>query len=297
MKQLKSFCIIAFLLCTIWQHADAQEDLLSLLGEEEETTQYTTAIFKSTRIINSQSIENAARGVLDIKIQHRFGSIDGGIDQFFGLDGATIRIGGDYGLTNRVMIGIGRSSLDKAVDGFVKLKVFRQSSGKRNFPFSLSLFSSVELKTVKFADETRKNYFSSKLFYVHQILLARKFSDGLSIQIMPTVVHRNLVKTNSEKNNVYSLGFGIRQKLTKRTSINLEYFYTLPDQLAEEFKNPLSIGFDIETGGHVFQLHFTNASAMIYKGFIGETIDSWSKGQIHFGFNLSRVFTLVKPKL
>jgi hypothetical protein len=274
----------------------AQEDLLGLLGEDEVTT-FTTATFKSTRIINSQSIENAAKGVLDIKIQHRFTSIDRGIGEFFGLDGATIRIGGDYGVTNKIMIGLGRSTLDKAVDGFVKIKLLRQSSGKRNMPFSLSWFSAMEIKTTKFGDETRNNYFSSRLYYSHQLLIARKFSDGLSIQIMPTLLHRNLIKDDgTEKNDVYSIGIGFRQKLSKRTSFNVEYFYTPEGQISGEFKNPLSIGFDIETGGHVFQLHFTNAMAMIYKGFIGETTDSWSKGQIHFGFNLSRVFTIVKPK-
>lgn len=274
----------------------AQEDLLSLLGEEE-TTEFTSATFKSTRIINGQSIENAAKGVLDIKIQHRFTSIDRGISEFFGLDGAAIRIGADYGLTNTIMIGLGRSTIDKAVDGFAKIKILRQSSGKKNMPLSLSWFSSLEIKTTEFSDTTRTNYFSSRVYYAHQILIARKFSDGLSIQLMPTLVHRNLVKTDSEKNDVFSFGIGFRQKLTKRTSFNVEYFYTFPNQLADGFQNPLSIGFDIETGGHVFQLHFTNSNAMIYKGFIGETLDSWSKGQIHFGFNLSRVFTLVKPKI
>lgn len=286
---------IYFLFC-IQTALNAQEDLLSLLGEEEETIQYTTATFKSTRIINSQSIENAAPGVLDIKIQHRFTSLDQGISEFFGLDGASIRIGADYGLTNRIMIGLGRSTIDKAVDGFVKLKILRQSSGKKSMPVSLSWFSSIELKTVPYSDQTRTNYFSSRMFYVNQLLIARKFSEGLSIQLMPTLVHRNLVKTNAEKNDVFSIGIGFRQKLSKRTSFNVEYFYTLPDQLTGGRQNPLSIGFDIETGGHVFQLHFTNASEMIYKGFIGETVDSWAEGQIHFGFNLSRVFTLVKPR-
>lgn len=296
MKSFPSLFIILLVTVCGTQRSFSQTDLLSLLGEEE-VTQYTSATFKTTRIINSQSIENAAKGVLDVKIQHRFSSIDRGVSEFFGLDGATIRIGADYGLTNRIMIGLGRSTVDKAVDGFAKIKILRQSSGKKNMPVSLSWFSSIELKTSKFADQTRPNYFSSRMYYVNQLLIARKFSDGLSIQIMPTLVHRNLVKTSSEKNDVYSLGIGFRQKLTKRTSINVEYFYTLPNQLADGFENPLSVGFDIETGGHVFQLHFTNATQMIYKGFIGESTDSWSKGQIHFGFNLSRVFTLVKPTM
>jgi len=296
MKHAGSLFIVAVLFFVKLQYVIAQEDLLSLLGEEE-VTQFTSATFKSTRIINSQSIENAAKGVLDIKIQHRFNSFDKGLSDFFGLDGATIRIGADYGLTNKIMIGLGRSTLDKAVDGFAKIKILRQSSGKKNVPLSISLFSSIEIKTTEFTDTSKIDYFSNRMYYVHQLLIARKFSDGLSVQFMPTLVHRNLIKTDLEKNDVLSLGIGFRQKLTKRISFNVEYFYTLPNQLADGYKDPLSIGFDIETGGHVFQLHFTNANAMIYKGFIGETVDSWSKREIHFGFNLSRVFTLVKPKM
>ncbi len=270
---------------------NAQEDLLSLLGAEK-ITYLTTASFKSSRIINSQSIENTAKGVLDIKIQHRFGSVESGFSDLFGLDAATIRLGAEYGLTNRLMIGLGRSSLDKALDAYYKFKIIRQSSGKKVMPLSISVYSSLAVKTTPFSDLSRTNYFSSRLYYCFQILVARKFSEGFSLQLMPTLLHRNLVKTNAEANDVYCMGIGFRQKLTKRTSLNLEYFYSLPNQLSENYYAPLSIGFDIETGGHVFQLHFTNANAMIDKGFIGETTDRWSKGHIHFGFNISRVFNL-----
>ena len=111
---------------------------------------------------------------------------------------------------------------------------------------------------------------------------------------MPTVVHRNLVKTSLESNDVYSIGAAMRYKLTKRTSLNIEYFYVLPEQLANGFNHSLSIGFDIETGGHVFQLHFTNSTSMIEKGFIAETSGNWGTGDIHFGFNISSVFTVGK---
>jgi len=271
----------------------SQEDLLSLLGKDA-NTYLTTAIFKSTRIINSQSIENTAKGVLDIKIQHRFASIENGVSDFFGLDGASIRLGLEYGMSNRLMLGFGRSSLDKAIDGYFKYRILRQSFGKKQMPLSLSIVSALEIKTTPFSDTKRKNYFSSRLYYSYQLVLARKFSDGFSLQLMPTLLHRNLVKLEKDHNDIVSLGIGFRQKLTKRTSLNVEYFYNLPNQLPSNFYAPLSIGFDIETGGHVFQLHFTNASAMIYKGFIAETPDQWTKGQIHFGFNISRVFTLSK---
>jgi hypothetical protein len=128
------------------------------------------------------------------------------------------------------------------------------------------------------------------------VIIGRKFSNGFSFQVSPSLVHRNLVATHEESNNVYALGFAGRVKLNKRLSINAEYIYVFPDQLAEEYRNSLSIGFDIETGGHVFQLHFTNSTSMIEKGFIAETVGNWADGGVHFGFNISRVFNVRKPK-
>jgi hypothetical protein len=269
----------------------AQEDLLSLLEEEEET-QFATASFKTNRVINLQSLENTAPGVLDIKIGHRFGFINQGVYELFGLDNATIRIGGDMGLTNRLMIGFGRSSFEKTYDGFFKYRLLRQSTGKRNTPISVSLMASTAVKSIRFQDPDRSNFFSSRLYYTFQMILGRKFSDGFTLQLSPTVVHRNLVATSVEKNDVFAIGVAARQKLTKRLSLNAEYIYVLPDQILGTFQNALSIGFDIETGGHVFQLHFTNATSMIDKGFVAETTGNWLDGDIHFGFNISRVFTV-----
>lgn len=272
------------------------DDLLSLLEEETEV-EYTTASFKTTRVVNGHSIENTGAGVLDFKISHRFSPINQGLYDIFGLDGATIRIGLDYGISDRLMIGLGRSSKEKIYDGFVKYKILRQSTGKRNMPVSLSALADAQIKTVRFSDPDRTNYFSSRLYYTFQVLLARKFNDYLTLQLMPTLVHRNLVETRAEKNDVYSLGVAGRIRLARRVTLNAEYYYVLPNQLASQYVNVLSIGFDVETGGHVFQLHFTNSADMTYKGFITETTDRWfgSPSGIRFGFNISRVFTVVKP--
>ncbi|MEY3397947.1 MAG: hypothetical protein RL220_541 [Bacteroidota bacterium] len=277
-------------------HAQDEPSLMDLLGEDEEIN-FASYTFKSTRVINGHSVENAAHGVLDFRISHRFGAINGGINEFFGLDGATIRLGLEYGVTDRLMVGLGRSSLNKTVDGFAKFKILRQSSGGRNMPVSVSAFSSVALQTVEWADPDRENFFTSRLFYAHQLLIARKFNKSLSLQLTPTLVHRNLVATKAESNDVLAMGIGGRQKLTNRTSLNFEYFYVLPDQLADTYRNSFSLGFDIETGGHVFQLHFTNSQGMIEKAFVAETDGNWLDGDIAFGFNISRVFTLHKPKL
>ena len=276
--------------------AQEGDDLLSLLGEEE-ITNFATAAFKTNRVINLHSIESTSGGVLDIKISHRFGFINGGLYELFGLDAASIRIGGDYGITDNISVGIGRSSYEKTVDGFLKWRFLRQSSGKKNMPLTAAILATSAMKTIKFQNPDRENYFSSRMYYTYQLILGRKFNNSFSFQLSPTVVHRNLVRTTLEKNDVYALGAATRIKLTKRMAINAEYIYILNDPLAPGYRNSLSVGLDIETGGHVFQLHFTNSTSMIEKGFITETVGNWADGDIHFGFNVSRVFTVRKPKI
>ncbi len=293
---MRKFYILFLAFCSLVATVQAQ-DLLSLLGNEK-TTDYATATFKTNRIVNGHSIENTAAGVLDVKISHRFSPLRNGIYDMFGLDGAAIRIGADYGITDRLMVGFGRNSNEKIIDGFAKYRILRQSSGNKNMPVSLSYLVDAQVKTVKFSDETRKNYFYSRFYYTHQILVARKFNDRLSLQLMPTLVHRNLVKTNEDKNDVFSLGAGGRFKLTKRIAFNVEYYYVPEGQISQDFSNCLAVGFDIETGGHVFQFHFTNSQDMSYKGFITETVND-SRGllsSMRFGFNISRVFTIREPK-
>lgn len=275
--------------------AQGQDDLLSLLGEEEETTDYAIASFKANRVINLHSLENTSHGVLDIKISHRFGMINSGWYEMFGLDAASIRIGADYGVTENFMVGFGRSSFEKTYDGFLKYRVLRQSSGAKVMPVTLALFSSMAVKGTRWPDPARENYFTSRLYYTHQIIVGRKFSESFSLQLSPTLVHRNLVETEAEAHDVFALATAARLKLTKRIALNTEYIYVAPNQLSEGYKNSLSIGVDIETGGHVFQLHFTNSTSMIEKGFITETTGDWTGGGIHFGFNVSRVFTVHSP--
>jgi len=282
--------VFGFLLMHTAIHSQ-EDDLLALLGEDE-STDYAFASFKTNRVINLHSLENTGKGVLDIKISHRFGFLSGGVYELFGLDQASIRIGGEYGISDRFMIGLGRSSFEKTYDGFMKYKLLRQSKGKKNMPITASLLATTAIQTLKFADPTRDNLFSSRLYYTVQAIVGRKFSESFSLQLSPTLVHRNLVASNEEKNDIFALGIASRMKLSKRTSINLEYIYVAPNQIADGFTNSLSIGFDIETGGHVFQLHFTNSTSMIEKGFIAENTGNFFDGDIGFGFNVSRVFTV-----
>lgn len=264
--------------------------------EDKEKTEKVYSTFKSTRLINGHSVENTYKGVLDLRISHRFGALNKGLYEFFGLDNATMRWGLDYGITDRLMIGFGRSSFQKQYDGFFKYKLLWQSTGKHKMPVSLNIVSSVMIQTLKWDDPNRNNYFTSRLYFAHQIIVGRKFSENFSLQLMPTLVHYNLVKKTIDPNDVIAIGIGGRQKITKRISINAEYYYQLPGYKLDGSKNSLSVGFDIETGGHVFQLHFTNSTGLTERTFIGETTGEWGKGDVLFGFNISRVFTLKKPK-
>jgi hypothetical protein len=264
--------------------------------DSSKVTNYTTATFKSTHVMNGQSIESMPPGQLDVRISHRFGTLNTGGYNFFGLDQSNIHLSLEYGISNWLMVGVGRGSFEKTFDGFAKFSVFRQSTGAREMPVSVSVFSSIALKSLKWTDPARTNYYSSRLSYVWQVLVARKFNQALSFQLTPTYVHRNLVVTELDPNDLYSIGAGGRLKLTKRISLNAEYYYMLnpKNNFSQQVYNPLTVGVDIETGGHVFQLFFTNSLGTIEKQFIGETTGQWKKGDIHFGFNISRVFTLKK---
>jgi hypothetical protein len=262
--------------------------------EAKEKTDYAAYTFKTTRLTNGHTIENVGRGILDFRINHRFGRVNQGAYNLFGLDNASMRMALDYGITDKLMVGIGRSTFEKQFDGFVKYKLLRQSSGKKNMPISLSYVATGILKTLKDPDPTITKNFTDRLYFAHQLLIARKFNDYTSIQLMPTLVHYNIVPTANDPNDLFSLGIGARQRISKRVNLTGEYYYQF--NKLSGYYNSFSVGFDIETGGHVFQLHFTNSTGMTERTFITETTGQWSKGDIHFGFNISRVFTIVKPK-
>ncbi|MBL7847657.1 MAG: hypothetical protein JNL40_09335 [Cyclobacteriaceae bacterium] len=273
------------------------QDLLNLLDaelEKDKKPDYATATFKATRLSNGHSIETLAAGVLDVRISHRFGYINTGIDEFFGLDQATTRLALEHGISNRLMVGVGRSSYQKEVDGFAKFKLVRQATN--GAPVTITAFSSAMVKTGPYDDPTRVNYFSSRMSFAFQGLIARKFTESFSLQLMPSVVHYNLAPAPNMNNNVYAMGVGGRLKLSKRISMNAEYYYQIPDTQYAGTTNSLALGFDIETGGHVFQLYFTNSTGINERAFITQTTGDFFKGDIHFGFHISRVFTLSDPR-
>ncbi|MBS1771556.1 MAG: hypothetical protein JST82_01760 [Bacteroidetes bacterium] len=305
MRILSAVLLSCSLISAVHVHAQKSgdgDDLMKMLNDDDASKKaknYTTATFKSTRVVNGHSVENVARGVLDFRIAHRFGELKSGFDGFFGLDGANTALGFDYGITDWAMIGIVRSTYQKEYEGYTKLKLLRQQDGG-GMPVTLSYMGAVSVNSTAapVLKARQEYYFSNRMYYVNQLLIARKISPALSVQIMPSMVHYNLVPTTAEPNNVYAMGVGGRLKLTKRISLNAEYYYRLTKlgNATDVFHNALSLGFDIETGGHVFQLMFTNATGVTERTFIGQTVSDWADGGIRFGFNISRVFTIVKPR-
>lgn len=294
--------LVFFILLSACLHLSAQDvNLDSLLDAEmnkkiKSETQLTEATFKTSRLINGHTVETTQKGILDFKLSHRFGTLNEGFYELFGLDQASMRIGLDYGITNRLTIGAGRSTFEKQYDGFLKYRLLWQSTGKSNVPVSVTLLSSMIVKTIKESYDSVKLRTSDRYYFAYQALIARKFSSNFSLQVMPTLVHYNLVPTSDVPNDLLSIGIAGRIKLTKRTSLTAEYYYQLPGHKLPDTYNSFSLGYEIETGGHVFQLNLTNSTGMTERTFINETKGQWKNGDIHFGFNISRVFTVQKPK-
>lgn len=287
--------LFLFIIFFPWTLA-AQDSLMSMLQEEEKpTTEFVKATFKTTRVVIGQSIENPAKGNILFIVTHHFGAMNGGYEQLFGLKQSTVRIGGEYGLTKHLAFGAGINTDRNTWDGFLKYKILRQTKGKRKMPLSLSAFASTAVYTTKWENPERKNYFSSRMSYAFQLIIARKFSERISLQIMPSMVHINLVPSESDQNDIFTLGGGGRIKITKRLSVNAEYHYLFPGQFkSDKIYSSLSIGIDIETGGHVFQIFCTNSLPENEPGFLTNTRGRWSKGDIFLGFNITRVFTVAK---
>jgi len=282
---------IPVLLLTLYSFTSFAQD-----SSEEETNaiEYAEPVFSTTILTIGQSTETATTGDLIFNVQHRFGTVNSGWYDFFGLDQATTRLGFQYGITDWLSIGIGRTTLEKTYDGSIKIKFLRQSTGKRNMPLSISYFGNMGINSLKWQDTSRTNYFTSRMSYVNQLLFAYKFKKVASVQLMPTFIHYNLVETAEDDNDVWSIGAGGEFHISDKISLSAEYYYIISKQTAEDFVNPFSIGVNINTGGHVFQLYATNAAGIIEQHFIGRTTGKWTNGDIHIGFNISRSFTLKK---
>jgi hypothetical protein len=249
--------------------------------------------FFATRMVNSHTVEILGPGSMDFRINHRFAPMNTGIYDMFGLDIATMRMSFDFGITKNLMVGVGRSTHNKEYDWFAKYRIMHQKTGK-GLPMSIDLVGAMSYQTIDM-DPSLKMTGSDRTFYTAQVLMGSKLSEHTSIQVSPTYTHYNrVVGFTGGAPDLFSIGFLARQKVSKRISINVEYF--LQTKRFDNTYDPLSIGIDINTGGHVFQLHFTNSTGMNEHTFIHETTGSWSNGDIRMGFNLSRIFNIGKKK-
>ncbi len=287
--------------CCSTKCLNAQTDSLLQLIQQDDARhkEYVTNAFKSSRVVNNQSMEMIGKGVLDLRILHRFGSLNSGATNLFGLDQASFRIGFDYGINKNLTVGIGRSTFQKELDGLVKWRIIQQSKGYHSSPVSIIWVSGITINTTPVPTGENSKSISDRSGFYHEIIIGRKLNELISFQINPIAVHRNRIipVSDADKNDVYALGAGFRVKLSKRIAFVADYDYIIDGLDKTVNTNPLAIGFDIETGGHVFQLHFSNTVGMNENAFLTHTTSKWESGEINFGFNLSRVFSIRKNKI
>lgn len=276
----------------------AQTNLDSFLVQDTEPVK-VIATFKATRIVNAQSIETVKKGILDFRITHHFGDVAGdagGVHTLYGFDNAAdIRFGFEYGISDRLTAGFGRSKIAENLDFFLKYKLLQQTTDNK-MPVSVTLFANTAITPQ--VNDVAYDEFVNRFSYVYQMLIAHKFSERLSLQLMPLLLHRNYIANPADNNDVFSLGVGGRFKITKRFAILADYYHTFSNYLttANSFYAPLGIGVEIETGGHVFQMFLTNNSGIIENTYIANTRSSWSKGEFRLGFTISRDFAIGKKK-
>jgi hypothetical protein len=309
--------LVVIITTALAANAFAQDDLLSLADAEDTGKKHEKVIatFKTSKVINIQSTETVKAKTMDFRVTHRFGSIGsasgGGPHTLYGFDNSTdIRISFDFGITDNLTLGVGRSKQNELLDGLVKYRILTQTTDN-HIPISLAFYGDMS-----YNPQQASQFYSGmapttgfkqndihRFSYTSQLIIARKFGSRFSMELVPTFQHRNFVLANinadngaAEMNDLLALGGGFRLKLTKRLSFIADYYYTFSkyrmNNSANPFYNPLALGVEIETGGHVFHINFTNASGIIENNYLPNTTDSWLKGGYKFGFNISRVFNL-----
>jgi hypothetical protein len=288
--------IVLFFITTLTTCQLMAQDSTSMLNgfEDKKIVQKITGTFKSTRVINAHSTEMLHKGELDFRIMHRFGVFKNGFIDLFGLDYASMRMSFDYGITDNLMVGVGRSTILKDLDAFVKTRFLQQTKGAKQIPVSLLIAVGYILTTQEYFIPVKPTFANRSSYYV-QLIAGRKFTRNFSMQLSPLIVHNNLTLNATDDHTIFGLGGGLRYKVSKRIALMLDYHHAF-GQLDKAITNPLSVGVDIETGGHVFQLHFSNVTGMNEKGYLTQTTGKFFKGDVRFGFNLSRIFNVGKKR-
>lgn len=288
MKYLITGCLLVGSLC-----AFSQDDLLKELeAGQPQTNNPVLSTFSGTRIVNGHSVETRSKNVLEFIITHRFGTLNSGAYEAFGLDNSVVRIGLEYGITDRLLVGIGRTSSDKSFDYFAKYRALRQ---RETMPLSVTLFGSATYLGLKNGQLNQLNT-PDKMAYTTQVLIARKVSSRVSLQLSPSYLYRTTVDQDIAVNNLLVLGMSGRFKITKSMALVLEYGLRLNEKSASPYHDAMGVSLEFETGGHVFQLVFTNSQGLIERQFMAETAGEFFDGDIHFGFNITRAFQLGRKK-
>jgi hypothetical protein len=264
----------------------AQDDLLNEIDTATTEKSKVESAFKALKIVNLESTKLASKGDMYFIVAHRFGSVKDGFEGFYGLDQAVTQLKFVYGLNDWLTISGARSEIAYDFSG----KFLFKSQETNGFPVAIAGFTSLAINNTLKESLYPEMKFDNRLVYVTQLLVSRKFNNNLSLQISPTYFHENFVMDDNQDNSQYAIGMGGRYKFAKRWSLNIDYAAHLNRSSSSPFRDPLSIGVDLETGGHVFQMHFSSSQGMHEAGFLGNSTGDWGRGDVFFGFNLLRVF-------
>lgn len=264
------------------------DDLMKEIDQKAGDKEIATAAFKGVQVVTMQSTKLAAKNEWYFVVSHRFGDLTNGLDNFFGLDNAYTKIGGIYGVTDWLSLGVSRHTYNKVFEGSAKLRLFPQQND--GFPVTIVAYGTMDVNTKLSTDEYPNLNGSDRLAYTAQLPISRKFSESFSMELNPVYVHKNLYDALTEKKDQFLVAAGGRYKVSKRLSINFEYAARMGQPEMDMYTNPLSIGLDIETGGHVFQLLFSNSQPMNDVAYFTNAAGDWDGGGIFFGFNMYRVF-------
>lgn len=275
---------LLFLLFSV--NAFAQDDdLLKEIDTLSITEEFAPPAFKALQVVTAQSTKLAAKGDLYFLVSHRFGDLSNGFDNFFGLDDASTKIGFIYGVSDNLSLGLGRETFMKTYDANLKYRIFSQTN---KFPVEVVGYHTVSLNSELSKDDYPNLEFSHRVAYLSQLLISKRFNERFSLQLTPSYVHKNLYIPNTDEKDQILTGLSGRYKLSRRVSLNGEYFVNFAE--SDVYRNPFSLGVDIETGGHVFQLLLSNSQVNSDIGYLTNAAGNWEKGIIYFGFNLYRVF-------
>jgi len=307
---MKKTILLAACICLLFKGFSQEKDLLSMMDDGKKEKEFITSTFKSTRNINFHTAEVSGKRILDFRIQHRFGNLSSGANNAWGIDGpASLMLSLEYSHNGRWMVGISRCNVNKMAEGFFKWKILRQV--KHGFPFTVTYFGGLYYSATMNSDlgQTSPDFYDPKkptdrMSYVHELIIACKVAPWLSVQVAPSYVHYNLVGSTIgfTKNDCYALLGVIRAKYNKRQAIIFEYAYRLNTNYAStgaNYYNSMGIGWEVETGGHVFQMFLTNSTGIMENQYIMGTNTSWKKigatpAGIRIGFNITRAFALSK---